>query len=225
MKFQKGTAVKTANGDKVGTIDQIVIDPATNEVTHIVVKKGFLFTEDRVIPIESLHNTDTNTVTLNRSVNNLEEYPLYEEKHYFPLPTEDPSSSPRADDGVSGPLYYYPPVGVEPYTNTGLAYPAVTGVYASNAVERDVRNIPADNIVVNQGTSITTSDGKHAGDVQQIFTNSNGRITHILISKGFLFPEERLIPITWVRRMNDTELQLSVPIEIVQDLPEHSTTT
>ena len=50
IRYETRTNIYNQNGDKVGSIDRLVIDPRTNEVTHIVVRKGFLFTKDKVIP-------------------------------------------------------------------------------------------------------------------------------------------------------------------------------
>ena len=40
MELKEGTSVFTPNGDEVGRINRFVLDPATNEVTHIVVQKA-----------------------------------------------------------------------------------------------------------------------------------------------------------------------------------------
>ena len=38
MKFKENAEVLTSTGDMVGRIDRVVIDPKSNEVTHLVVK-------------------------------------------------------------------------------------------------------------------------------------------------------------------------------------------
>jgi sporulation protein YlmC with PRC-barrel domain len=44
VELTKGTDIYTADGEKVGSIDRVVLDLETREVTHVVVQKGFLFT-------------------------------------------------------------------------------------------------------------------------------------------------------------------------------------
>jgi sporulation protein YlmC with PRC-barrel domain len=46
MQFKENAEVFTSTGEKDGRIDRVVIDPNSNELTHLVVKKGFLFTKD-----------------------------------------------------------------------------------------------------------------------------------------------------------------------------------
>ena len=46
MQFKENARVITAGGQKVGRIDRVVLDPKSKELTHLVVKKGFLFTRE-----------------------------------------------------------------------------------------------------------------------------------------------------------------------------------
>jgi len=41
MQFNENAEVFTSTGEKVGRIDRVVIDPKSDELTHLVVKKGF----------------------------------------------------------------------------------------------------------------------------------------------------------------------------------------
>jgi sporulation protein YlmC with PRC-barrel domain len=50
MRIKEGDRVETYHGEKVGTVSRVVIDPRNKEITNIVVGKGFLFKEDRVLP-------------------------------------------------------------------------------------------------------------------------------------------------------------------------------
>ena len=42
MRFIKDTEVLTSEGKKVGTLDRVVIDPSTLEITHLVIKSGLI---------------------------------------------------------------------------------------------------------------------------------------------------------------------------------------
>ena len=150
MEFKEGMSVKTANGEKVGTINQIVVDPTNQEITHIIVQKGFLFTEDRVIPVELLTSFDKDTVTLHAA--NLDEFPEFVQSYYV-LPNGEYSTEIPMGWATS-PLYYYPPVGVitSPYYTT----------IPDQVVERVNRNIPPETVAIGRGTGVTTLDGDHA---------------------------------------------------------------
>ena len=64
MQFVQGAGVYTADDQQVGHVDRVVIDPKTLEVTHIVVQKGFLFTEDKVVPLDLIAEANEDRVAL-----------------------------------------------------------------------------------------------------------------------------------------------------------------
>ena len=55
-----------------------MLDPETKEGTHIVVRKGFLFTEDKVIPMALISAATEEGVTLRENVGDLQTLPLFE---------------------------------------------------------------------------------------------------------------------------------------------------
>ncbi len=216
MQFKEGADVKTVDGDKVGTVDQIVVDPSSNKITHVVVEKGFLFTEDRVVPVEALRDADDDEIVLKGSVDELETFPEFKETYYI-SPNRERSNT-RWSNWHRTPLFYYPPAGTG-YADQYHPYPAP--VASPPQHKHTVRNIPDSSIVIDEGTKVTAEDGEHAGDVLKAIADADGNITHILISKGFLFTTERLIPLNWVDTTTEEEIRLFVPTELVEDLPEY----
>ena len=59
MQLKKGASVESSAGEKIGTLDRVVLDPETKEVTHIIVEKGWLFTENKVIQIQDVAHVDS----------------------------------------------------------------------------------------------------------------------------------------------------------------------
>lgn len=51
IQFSENAEVLTANKEKLGTMDRIVINPDTNDVSHEVIKRGLLDTKKKIIPI------------------------------------------------------------------------------------------------------------------------------------------------------------------------------
>lgn len=220
MKFTKGATIKAVDGDKIGNLDDIIVDPTNDNVTHIVVKKGFFFTEDRIIPVEALRVGDENTILLNASSEDFDSFPHFEENSYV-RPNRDyqPEIVGESDWGhwerPTRPLFYY-----------GLPH---TGLYPGELAGRGVpqarltkQNIPEDAVIINEGTEVYSLDDEHVGNVEGAITDDRGNTSHILISKGLIFSTERLIPMHWVRRTSDQKIQLLVDTAIVEDLPEYS---
>jgi sporulation protein YlmC with PRC-barrel domain len=49
MELKPDAGVFTSKGKAVGQVDRVVIDPKTKNVSHIVVRKGLIQTESRVL--------------------------------------------------------------------------------------------------------------------------------------------------------------------------------
>jgi len=202
MEFKQNAGVFTANDQQVGHIDRVVVDPQTKAVTHIVVRKGFLFTEDKVVPIELIVDTTEDRITLRDDVCDLHALPLFEEKHY--VRSEGAPSSP----GSAPSLYGYP--------SAPGAYPAPPDEKYITQIEQ---NIPEGTVALREGAKVITVEGKQAGSVERVFTDAEAeRATHLLISRGLLSKERKLIPITWVSIMGENEVHLRVEDGVLERL-------
>src|SRR5512147_2755224 len=113
MQFRQGVGVFTLDGKEVGHIDRVVIDPKANEITHLVVRKGTLIKEDKVVPVGLVAVGKEDQVSLRLDKDQLEQLPNYEETDYVPLNDEDRESSTRGGPVVLPPpaLYWYPAYG------------------------------------------------------------------------------------------------------------------
>ena len=128
MQFKEGAQVFTSDGEEAGKVDRVVLDPITNEITHLVVRKGFLFTEDKVVPIDLVQSATEERVEL-KGVEDLDALPQFEETYYVRAEETEPgrARAPGAySPGYVRPYYWYPPPhitwwGTMPY---GL-YPAL----------------------------------------------------------------------------------------------------
>lgn len=223
MQFKAGTAVYSADGEDVGRIERAVINPHTREVTHLVVRQGFLFTEDKVIPIELVDSASEDRVTLMRTEGRLEDLPPFEETYYVGLDEEEINREPAYPlTGYAAPLYGYPPVGTGWWGYGGYlgyrAYPE------TNTVATTERNIPDDTVPLKEGARVVSAGGDHVGNVEQVIADSNsGRATHIVIAQGLLFKARKLVPTNWVRSIDEDEVRLSVGSRQLERLPDYET--
>jgi uncharacterized protein YrrD len=215
MELNEGTDVFTSSGEQVGKINRFVLDPATNEVTHIVVQKGWLLPADKVVPIAMVNSATKERVVLNKDIVGFDQLPPFEETHFVELTQEDipPTGYPTYQYAPA--YYWYPPSGYIGYPRFGAEYygwPPVT----------TTRNIPADTIPLKEGASVISSDGEHVGNVERVFVDSEShRATHFLISEGLLFKEQKLVPAHWVRSVEEDKVHLWVPSRLLERLPIH----
>lgn len=60
-----GAEVVSADGERVGEVHTLAIDPDTNRPSHLVVRRGVLFTEDVEVPSEWIDELGDHRVSLN----------------------------------------------------------------------------------------------------------------------------------------------------------------
>lgn len=242
MEFKRHAPVYTADEQQVGVVDRVVLEPQTNEVSHIVIRHGWLFAEDKVAPIELIEQATAEQVLLRKDIKNLDDLPPFEEVSYLPYPDEEeaappPSSTSPSDqtpvaaeaedpattttyttvtDAFS--LYGYPGIGMS-WPSYDLGYYGYPDELYKVKVKR---HIPTGTVALREGAAIVDSEGEHVGAVKRIFTNDvTGEVTHLLIAEGWIFKEERVIPLDWVKTIAEDEVQLYVKTALLKRLPEH----
>jgi len=242
MQFRENTPVYTADGQEVGAIDRVVINPETTEVSHIVVRQGWLFTEDKVVPTEWVDQATADQVRLRADVDNLDESPAFEETHYLPYEdgygadggnaTTSANHAAYAGGGDARPYYPYPPIGATwpgYYGAFGYgAYAHPMGYYAAGidtdqpyTVETE-RNIPEGAIALRQGATVVDKHGDQVGTMERVFTDDETQqVTHMLITEGWIFKEKHLVPTYWIRDATDEEVQLKVDADFLKRLPAY----
>ena len=225
MQFDHNATILTSDGEKAGRLDRVVIDPRTREVSHIVIRKGLLNAKLKVVPMMLVSSAAHDEIGIRVSADRLDDLDNYEDTKYVPTNESDNPNdeAPPRDEpttlvpAVPAPgVYWYPP-----FVEAGAGVAPVRPGYVR---EKQV-NIPDGTVVIKEGSQVTTSDGKHVGNVQEILTDSKGgQITHFRISKGVMNKDMRLIPVEWVARMDPEELTLAVSEKTVEGLPsmEHA---
>jgi hypothetical protein len=110
--------------------------------------------------------------------------------------------------------------------SAGSAYPPYPGgvagfaYYGPRYVAESHFNIPDNTVPLKEGAKVIARDNKEVGHVAQILTSTPAdRVTHFLIVKGLLVKEHRLIPVRWVDRLADAEVNLAVDSSTVERLP------
>lgn len=215
VQLKEGTGVFTSDGKEVGRVNRFVVDPQTKEVTHLVVQKGWLLAEDKVVPFNMVRSADEDKVVLNEDVKDFDQLPPFEETHFV-------GTTPEETDPAQGrmypyaPAYYWypPPQGYIGYPAFGLGYPAWPPLETQ-------RNVPADTVALKEGTDVISTDGEHIGDVEQLFVDPNtNKVTHLLVSQG-LFKDRKVVPATWIRSVNEDQVQLTMSSKMLEQLPAY----
>jgi uncharacterized protein YrrD len=217
MQFKLGMSVYSSDEQELGRIDRVVLDPETKEVTHLILRQGFLFTEDKVLPIQYVARSTDDAVVLYARADELE-LPRYEETHYLSADelVEHPERMNSADYVPS--LVWYPPVGV-----AWWGYPEYAGYPPVGAGQVVVeRNIPDYAVALKKGAKVISANGDHVGDVERVYMDaSTDRATHLVISQGLLFKTRKLVPTSWVAKTAESQVELKMRTQALDNLPEY----
>lgn len=219
MELKEGMSVMTSGGEEVGRVNRFVLDPATNEVTHVVIQKGWLLPEDKVLPFEMVRTTSDEKLVLNEDIGDFDKLPSFEETHFIQAADDRPGADlVPADD----PEYHHTPAYYWYPAHSNVGYPGIGfGHFAWPAGETK-RNIPEDTITLKEGTDILSSDGKHVGNVERLLVDPESKkVTHFLISQGVLFKDRKLVPVHWVKTVGEENVSLAVNSQLLERLPSY----
>lgn len=98
LAFRRGTAVHSADGTKVGHLDEFLVDPADGHVTHLVLRQGHLLRhdDDVVIPMSHAQLVEDSVIRLDLTVDEVAALPHVPVKRHahvrdaaLPEPAED----------------------------------------------------------------------------------------------------------------------------------------
>lgn len=162
MQFKTGADVFSGEGEKIGTISRVVIDPRTTEVSSLIVGKGVLFRTDKVIPVTLIDLDFEDRIVLKKTNQDiLEDFPDFEIAHYVPL---DEPDNPYHDDIEAS--YWYPPVHLWWTTGNYVGYPMPEFILKTE------KDIPEGTVALEEGAKVISRDGEHVGNVEEIITDS-----------------------------------------------------
>lgn len=211
MAIQDGTPIITAAGRRIGHVVGIVLDPATGDLSHLIVKRGVIFAKSRLLPADAIDEVGPDRITLAEGVE-AHHLPPYETERFIQVGGAVHRNGTDGSTLAVVPYAPYEPVAAFPLL---LPQPPPT--------ERvKERNIPDHDVAIAMGTEVTSVDGHHLGKVGKVLT-AHDTVTGFVIDRGLLPKEERAIPASWIRSFEEGELHLGVDAGTVERLPAYRT--
>lgn len=219
MQFRDGSDVVSADGTKLGEVQRFVVDPSGDEITHLVITKGFFYPDERVIPMNLVSSSDGDTVKLAWSID-LEDLPLFEETHYVTI-DPDTSASRYPYTTAKPPLTWSYPAYAGIGVPGSMAYPAY-GPYPGHLGLRGEtkvteRQVPEGSRVVKTGSTVVSSDGDDVGRVREAVVTEDGVLLGFRVDPGW-FKDEQTIPAHFVRTVQDDRVLLAVSSSTLEQM-------
>lgn len=179
--LQIGTSVHARDGG-YGTLHKVVVDPHARRVTHMVLDKGGLLEEDRVLPIERIERIDLDAIYLNGTAEELDQYPAYEED-VFVEPLADWSA---LEPYTSADTLFWggPYVGVAPPVLPVVEFVLPTGV-------------PENEVVLRRGSDVIYKEELVGSLDHLLFDRKGGTVTYLVV-EAYENGRRVFVPAEWI---------------------------
>jgi sporulation protein YlmC with PRC-barrel domain len=194
-----------------GELADVVIDPTTRRVTHLVVRPRNRPDDARIVPVEWATPEGPETaITLAATVAEVNRLDRLHETAYLRL-GEFPVVDPRWDVGVEDMLGL-------PYFQAVDAQPIEADPHVMFGYDR----VPKGEVEIRRGSAVTSVDGADLGRVDGFVVDGAGHISHVLLERGHLWGRREVaIPVGAVDRVANDVVVLRLGREEVGALPSH----
>ena len=210
MRLDLGSPVRCTD-DAFGELADVVIDPRSRRVTHLVVQPSSWEGQRRLVPVDRARAGDSAdaTISLGCTVAEMSEFELVHESAYVRL-GEVRAQDPDWDVGIEEPL----------------ALPSSSGVDTFSPVDIDPHvmlsydRVPLGEVEIRRASSVTSADGHHLGHVDGFVLDGEQQIAHLVLEHGHLWGRrEVVIPASAVGRVETDAVELSLSKDEVGALP------
>ena len=195
MDFPLGVEVHCSDG-RCGRSSHIILNPATEKVTHLVVRERRPSRVERLVPIVLVTETAAEVILLDCT---LEEFAALE-----PF---------NQTEFVYGDLPHHA-------TDPSLTLLWPYAVPAKRIVDEKIRPIPPGELAVRRGTPVRATDGQ-VGRVEEFVVDPDtGYITHLCLREGRLRGDRELcVPVADIDHIQEKVVYLKVDKETIASLP------
>ena len=208
MRLDLGSPVRCAD-EAFGELADVVIDPTTRRVTHLVVQPDRPSEPARLVPVERARGGEEaeGTIVLDATVAEISRLESVRESAYLRLgefPVEDPRWEIGVEEMLALPYYQdLDGLGAEPLS------------YDDHVVWKYDR-IPKGEVEMRRASPVTSSDGHHLGHVDGFVVDGEDHIGHLVLEHGHLWGKrEVVIPIGAVASVETDSVVLSLTKDAV----------
>jgi len=208
MRLDLGHPVHCSDAE-FGELADVVIDPTTRRVTHLVVEPHGRHELARLVPIERARAADA-AIALDCTAAEVEQLKPLHEVAYLRLgefPVDDPNWDVGVEDMLGLPYYQgieAQPIDYDPHVTVGYD------------------RVPKGEVEIRRGSRVTSADEADLGYVDGLVVDAGGHISHVLLERGHLWGRREVaIPVAAVSRVENDVVVLGLAKDEVGALPSH----
>ena len=195
MEFPLGVEVHCSDG-RCGRSSHLILNPATERVTHLVVREKRPSRVERLVPIILVTETAAEVILLDCT---LEEFAALE-----PF---------NQTEFVYGDLPHHA-------TDPSLTLLWPYAVPAKRVVDEKIRPIPPGELAVRRGARVEATDGRVGRVDEFVVEPDSGYITHLCLREGRLWGDKGVcVPVADIDRIQEKVVHLKVDKKTVASRP------
>jgi uncharacterized protein YrrD len=213
MDIQLEKPVLARDGEKIGTVDRLIVDKETHKIREFLVKEGTLLTTDRIVDVELVTAIDSEgTVHISIPSSEADSLQPFVEDRYVTPAEHEINMMPHAwatGAAGGGPLFWGP-------AGPGRGEPGEGSMFEPASVptgDEYVTDEPLDqaSVIVDEGTNVVGNDGESLGKVDEVLYDDRGEISGFRVTSGLIFTKRIEVPIRWVGDIRPDGIQLNLP--------------
>jgi sporulation protein YlmC with PRC-barrel domain len=180
------------DGELCGRSTYVIVNPVTDEVTHLVVEQESFPPTDRLVSVDLIMESMPHRILLRCTKGELSKMPPFTETEFI---------SPT--DGEMYPLMMWP-----------------YAVPESAAMTLEHERIPPGELAVRRGARVQASDG-HVGQVDEFLVDPETcHITHLVMREGHLWgAKDVAVPVSEIVRIDEDTVHLRIDKASIEALP------
>lgn len=210
MRIDLGMDVVTSDGEKLGTVQRLVLDANSKQITKMIVSGGFLGGEDRIVDVSMVVGQNADAIQIDLPKSEAEELPTYVTEQFVEVPQDHYDALPFGMPAATGAGFY---LYGAPYAGRGYEGSSDSFFDAAPAdapIVENRSNLAETDTLISDGTDVVGADGEKVGRVEEVYVGDSGEITGFLVKKGLIFRHDIRIPMDWVREVDGETVHLSV---------------
>jgi sporulation protein YlmC with PRC-barrel domain len=200
MDIPINAKVQCADGP-CGRSTYVVVNPITEEVTHLVVHENGFAKPDRLVPIEQIAASTPEQITLTCTRKELDDMEQFIEVEY--VPADHPHQSYQKESYLMWPYTLGPSPLEEP---------------EFYKVEHEM--IPPGELAIRRNANVKAADG-YVGHVDEFLVSpQNNHISHLILREGHLWGKKDVtIPVSEIDHVDEDTVYLKLDKAAIKALP------
>ncbi len=194
MEFPLNVDVHCSDGH-CGRSNYIILNPVTEQISHIVVKEKQSPHIERLVSIKLIANTAAEVILLSCTKEEFAKLEAFNEPEFLYADVPQHATDP----------------------NLTMLWPFVVPV--KRIIDDKIRRIPPGELAVRRGARVRATDG-WVGQVDEFMVGPvSGNITHLVLREGYLWKKKDItIPVSNIERIEEKVVYLNLDKKSIADM-------